>query len=390
MASISGRVTDVTGAVLRGAQVLAARPTRTSDHDHDRRRWALPFSLSARGTVRGRGQSDGVHHGQRDADADGRRGLRSADRPAVGAVDAAVTVTADAAVLETARSQVAGTVSQAEIKSLPINGRNFLDLALLVPGVSPTNVGGGTQLFPETSAVPGVGLSIGSQRNLSNNFIVDGLSANDDAAALSGMPYGVDAIDQFQVVTSGGQAELGRALGGYINVVTRSGTNALAAISTSICRDRRFNAANALSGPDAADEPAPVRLRRRRPARPRPDVLLRQRRAAPARSDRASSRSADAERAPSSSEAGGGRLPGSGRHDRRVSAIRSTRRTSSRRSIIRSRPRSAHGPLQPLRCRVDEFARRGRPERAERVRGARQSGPDHRHRQHAGRCRRGW
>ena len=105
-----------------------------------------------------------------------------------------------------------------------MNGRNFLDLALLVPGVSPTNVAS-TQLFAETSAVPGGGLSVGSQRNLSNNFIVDGLSANDDAAGLSGMPYGVDAVEQFQVVTSGGQAELGRALGGYVNVVTQSGTN---------------------------------------------------------------------------------------------------------------------------------------------------------------------
>ena len=108
-----------------------------------------------------------------------------------------------------------------------MNGRNFLDLALLVPGVSPTNVAS-TQLFAETSAVPGQGLSVGSQRNFSNNFIVDGLSANDDAAGLSGIPYGVDAVDQFQVVTSGGQAELGRALGGYVNVVTKSGTNVAA------------------------------------------------------------------------------------------------------------------------------------------------------------------
>src|ERR1700730_13660433 len=90
-----------------------------------------------------------------------------------------------------------------------MNGRNLLDLALLVPGVSPPNVGS-TQLFAETSAVAGVGLSVGSQRNFSNNFIVDGLSANDDAAGLSGMPYGVDAVDQFQVVTSGGPGERGR------------------------------------------------------------------------------------------------------------------------------------------------------------------------------------
>src|SRR6185369_14364902 len=118
---------------------------------------------------------------------------------------------------------------------------------LLVPGVSPTNTSS-TQLFAETSAVPGQGLSVGSQRNLSNNFIVDGLSANDDAAGLSGIPYTVDAVEQFQVVTSGGQAELGRALGGYINIVTKSGTNATRGDVYDYVRNARFNAANALSG----------------------------------------------------------------------------------------------------------------------------------------------
>ena len=91
-------------------------------------------------------------------------------------------------------------------------------------------------------------LSVNSQRNLSNNFIVDGLSANDDAAALSGITYGVDAIEQFQVVTSGGQAELGRALGGYVNVVTSSGTNLLRGTVYDFVRDDRFNASNPLSG----------------------------------------------------------------------------------------------------------------------------------------------
>ena len=165
----------------------------------------------------------------------------------VAGLDASVTVTGEATVLEAARSQIAGTVPQSEVQSLPMNGRNFLDLALLIPGVSPTNVGS-TQLFAETSAVPGQGISIGSQRNLSNSFIVDGLSANDDAAGLSGIPYGVDAVEQFQVVTSGGQAELGRALGGYINVVTKSGTNAMRGTVYDFIRDDSFNARNALSG----------------------------------------------------------------------------------------------------------------------------------------------
>ena len=92
------------------------------------------------------------------------------------------------------------------------------------------------------------GISIASQRNLSNSFIVDGLSANDDAAGLSGIPFGVDAIEQFQVVTGGGQAELGRALGGYVNVVTRSGTNALHGTVYGFFRDDAFNGKNALTG----------------------------------------------------------------------------------------------------------------------------------------------
>jgi hypothetical protein len=165
----------------------------------------------------------------------------------VAGIDTAVTVVADTQVLETARSQIAGTVPQTEVQNLPMNGRNFLDLALLVPGVSPTNTNS-TQLFAETSAVPGQGLSIASQRNLSNSFIVDGVSANDDAAGLSGITFGVDAIEQFQVVTGGGQPELGRALGGYVNVVTKSGSNAMHGSLYGFFRNDAFNGENALTG----------------------------------------------------------------------------------------------------------------------------------------------
>jgi hypothetical protein len=247
-ASVSGRVTDPQGAVVPGAQV-SARETETNairetvtDHDG---RFRFPYLKVGRYEITVRLQGF----------ADATRALTLTIGSAfelpmtlrVGTLDTSVTVSADATVLEAARSQIAGTVSQIEVQNLPMNGRNFLDIALLVPGVSPTNVAS-TQLFAETSAVPGGGLSVGSQRNLSNNFIVDGLSANDDAAALSGIPYGVDAVDQFQVVTSGGQAELGRALGGYFNVVTKSGTNRNRGDLYGYFRDDRLNAANALLG----------------------------------------------------------------------------------------------------------------------------------------------
>ena len=88
---------------------------------------------------------------------------------------------------------------------------------------------------------------MGSQRNFSNSFIVDGLSNNDDAAGLTGAFYGLDVVNEFQVVTSGGQAELGRALGGYVNVVTKSGTNTLHGDLYNYFRNQRLNAANALA-----------------------------------------------------------------------------------------------------------------------------------------------
>lgn len=247
-ASVSGRVTDPSGAVISGAQVSARHTdtnvTATTTTD-DQGRFRFPYLRI--------GPYEIIVGQQGFQNATHRLVLTvgsAFELPvalAVGTLDASVTVTGEATVLEAARSQIAGTVAETEVRHLPLNGRNFLEVALLIPGVSPTNVAS-TQLFPETSAVPGISLSVGSQRNLSNNFIVDGLSANDDAAGLSGITYGVDALEQFQVVTSGGQAELGRALGGYVNIVTKSGTNVVHGTAYDYIRDDRFNAANPLSG----------------------------------------------------------------------------------------------------------------------------------------------
>lgn len=248
VASVGGRVVDASGATVPGAQVTAAQldtnvvASGTTDQDG---RFRFPYLRI--GPYEITVSLSGFQDARRRLTLTAGGAYELPFSLALSGVESNVTVMAEAPVLEAARSQIAATVSEAEVKALPMNGRNFLELALLVPGVSPTNIAS-TQLFPETSAVPGISISVGSQRNLSNNFVVDGLSANDDAAGLSGMTYGVDAIEQFQVITSGAQAELGRALGGYINVVTKSGTNALHGTAYDFVRDDRFNASNALSG----------------------------------------------------------------------------------------------------------------------------------------------
>ena len=248
LASVSGRVVDSQGGVVPGARVtarqidtnIAAEAVTDSDG-----RFRFPYLRV--GVYEVSVSLDGFSPFVRRLTLTVGSAFELPVTLSVGSVQDNVTVSASAIILEAARSQVAGTVSQLEVQELPMNGRNFLDLALLIPGVSPTNVAS-TQLFAETSAVIGQGISIGSQRNFSNNYIVDGLSANDDAAGLSGIPYGVDAVDQFQVVTSGGQAELGRSLGGYVNVVTKSGTNVAHGNAYGYFRDDNFNSANALSG----------------------------------------------------------------------------------------------------------------------------------------------
>ena len=247
-ASISGRVTDPSGAQVPGAEVTARHAdtnvlsTATSDQEG---RFRFPYLRPGPYDVAAR--LDGFRDATRRLVLTVGSAFELPLILSLQSVETSVTVSADATPLEAARSQIASTVSQTEVTNLPLNGRNFLEVALLAPGVAPANIAS-TQLFAETSAVPGISVSVNSQRNLSNSFIVDGLSANDDAAGLSGMTYSVDAIQEFQVVTSGGQAELGRALGGYINIVTRSGTNAVRGSAYDYLRDDVLNARNGLTG----------------------------------------------------------------------------------------------------------------------------------------------
>jgi hypothetical protein len=246
-ASVTGRVLDPTGAAIPRIAVTAVDrsngQTRTGETDAQGR-FRMP--LLAVGDYEFRVHPPGFAETAREVQLTVGAAFDLVLQVSIGEARTAVNVAAEAPVLEQDRSQISETVLQAEVNDLPFNGRNFLDLALLAPGVSPTNTAS-VQTFAETSPVVGQGYSVNSQRNFSNSFIVDGLSANDDAAGLAGNFYSMDVVREFQVVTSGGQAEFGRALGGYFNIITRSGSNDLHGTAYGFLRNQRLNAQNALS-----------------------------------------------------------------------------------------------------------------------------------------------
>jgi hypothetical protein len=162
------------------------------------------------------------------------------------ALSETVRVDAPAPLVEARRTDVAAAITPHEVDTLPLNGRNYLDLALLAPNVSRTNLRTNDR-FAETSAVPGTGVSVAGQRNLNNDFVVDGVSANDDAADLAGTYLSEEVVREFEVVTSGGAAEFGRAAAGAVNVVTRSGTNRRAGRVYEFFRNDVFDAQNPLA-----------------------------------------------------------------------------------------------------------------------------------------------
>ncbi len=246
--SVTGRVLDPRHAVISHATLsateLATNQSYTAETDAQGR---FRFAYLPVGLYRISAQANGFARATQQVQLTVGAAFDLTLQLSISGATTNVEITAQPPVIETDRSQIGETVNQSEITNLPYEGRNYLDVSLLLPGVSPTNTAS-TQTLAETSEVVGQGYSVNSQRNFSNSFIVDGLSANDDAAGVAGNVFGMDVVSEFQVVTSGGQAEFGRALGGYFNILTKSGTNNLHGTAYGFLRNQRLNADNALSG----------------------------------------------------------------------------------------------------------------------------------------------
>jgi len=166
----------------------------------------------------------------------------------VGPVTEEVFVTAPAVALDN-DSVAMGTVIGADrIEGLPLDGRNFLDLALLAPGTAPAAEGSAASVRGDMA------LNVNGAREDANAYLLDGAYNFDPKLNAVGVRPPVDAIREFEVLTSAADASFGRNAGGQINVVTRSGTNRLDGTAYEFFRNGAFDAKNAFA---PAGEPAP-------------------------------------------------------------------------------------------------------------------------------------
>ena len=164
-------------------------------------------------------------------------------------------VVSDAPLVDTRRTAVSTVVSQQQIESLPINGRNFISFSVITPGVS-------SDQTPQQGASATSGLTFAGQRARSNNITVDGLDNNDITIGSVRAVFSQEAVREFQVLTSSFSAEFGKASGGVVNIVTRSGTNTPSGAAFFYFRDESLNAKNhferfAPDGSPIAREKAP-------------------------------------------------------------------------------------------------------------------------------------
>src|SRR5262245_30680702 len=145
-----------------------------------------------------------------------------------------VTVSANTPIVS-ARPEVGSVITQEQIQSLPTNGRNFIGFAALAPGAAPDRT-------PLQGAAATSGLSLGGQRARSNNITVDGLDNNDPVMGAVRATFSQEATREFQVLVNSYSAEFGKASGGTVNIVTKSGTNVLHGSAFAFFRDKALNA----------------------------------------------------------------------------------------------------------------------------------------------------
>lgn len=166
----------------------------------------------------------------------------------VGTASETVDVTTEADAVDTARTELATEINQRSVENLPINRRDFSRFALLTPGVSIVQGPDGDEI------------TINGQKGIQNNVSIDGADANNPffgeqrGGQRPAFTISLESVKEFQVVPVGASAEFGRASGGFINVVTKSGTNRFAGSAFLFFRNQNLSSQN----PDAVDAGLPT------------------------------------------------------------------------------------------------------------------------------------
>jgi hypothetical protein len=151
-----------------------------------------------------------------------------------------VEVSSQADLVETSRSSTTDTIGQRRIDNLPINGRDYINFTLTDSQVVRDNA-------PNTGAAPTSGLNMSGQRARSNLVNVDGVDATDNSVNGVRSTVSQEAVQEFQIITNSYSAEYGRASGGVVNIITRSGSNEFHGDVFGYLRNRSFQAVNPFS-----------------------------------------------------------------------------------------------------------------------------------------------
>ena len=246
-ASIEGTVKDPQGRVVAGAQItaksetLGIERTTTSDEDGFYRLTALPaglYSLSAAHTGFATQTFPSI-------ELTVNRTARVEVQLEVGPVQERVSVTSEALAIDPTTPATGATVTPTQIREMPVNGRNYLDLLQLVPGVvinHQANTGSDT-------STPVLGERAGN-----NNFMIDGQPNKNTVTGGAAAQFNQETIAEFQVLTTGYKAEFGQASGAIVNVITRSGGNGFHGVGSIFHRNDAFDASNSLT--EGEDAPA--------------------------------------------------------------------------------------------------------------------------------------
>ena len=245
--TIAGTVTDTSGAVIRGAEVvvraetIAAERRATTDERGEYRLTALPA-----GTYTITVTATGLAPSAALLEVPLNRVVTFDVTMQVGGVQETIAVSTPA--LDPSTSATGATITPREITELPVNGRNYLDLLQLVPGVAINR-----QVDPDNDrANPVLG-----ERSGNNNFLIDGQSNKDTVNGGPAQQFNQETIAEFQVLTSGYKAEFGQASGAIVNVITKSGGNLFNGVGSLFFRDDALDSSNSLD--ETRTDPLPLR-----------------------------------------------------------------------------------------------------------------------------------